>query len=64
LIDVDRSTLRLSTGYPIDTYLIKKTAPGKAVSYARICLNAQLHIKKSMLTVKLSFFIWMVIAPI
>ena len=26
LIDADRSTLRLSTGYPIETYLLKKSS--------------------------------------
>jgi hypothetical protein len=32
--------------------ILKIPAPGKAMSYARICLNAQFHVKKTMLTIK------------
>ena len=63
LIDANRTTLRLSTGYSIDlsrrssknkdgNLHLKNPAAGKAVSYAQICLNAQFHVKKTMLTIK------------
>jgi len=31
---------------------LKNPASGKPVSYARICLKVQFHLKKSMLTIK------------
>jgi len=64
LIDDDRTTLRFSTGYPIETYIYKNPAAGKAVSYARICLNAQFHVKKTMLTIKFASAIRKVIVGI
>jgi hypothetical protein len=36
----------------------KNPAPGKALSHARIGLNAQFHLKKSMFTAKLALVIW------
>jgi hypothetical protein len=39
----------------------KIPAPGKLVSYARIYLNAQFHLKKSILTTKPASVIWMII---
>jgi len=41
----------IDADYPIETYLKKNPAAGKAMSYARIFLNAQFHAKK-MLTIK------------
>ncbi len=54
---------RLSTGYQIDlsrrssknedgNLHLKNPPLGKPVSYARICLNAQFQVKKTMLTIK------------
>jgi hypothetical protein len=37
----------------------KKSSWGKPVSYARICLNPQFHLQKSILTTDLAFVIWM-----
>jgi len=56
----------IDANYPVDlsrrssknedgSLLLKNPAPGKAVSYAQNFLNAQIHVKKSVLTIKLAF---------
>ena len=42
----------------------KNPAPGKAVSYTPIYLNAQFHVKKAMLTIKPALVIWIVIGSV
>jgi hypothetical protein len=37
---------------------LKNPSPGKAVSYAQNCLNAQFHPQKSILTTKPASAIW------
>jgi hypothetical protein len=53
LIDADRSTLRLSTGYPIEPTFKKKSSPGQIRRRrTQIDLKLQSRRKKSSLTTK------------
>jgi hypothetical protein len=57
IIDANHSTMRLSTGYAMETGLKKIQLQANPPEADRICLNPQFQLQKSILTTKPAFVI-------